>query len=339
MHKDPRIQVFTRLGERLKTIRPDIRDTLFQRAANENSWFTARAFEMAIEGIIRMLNEEKLISFLSRYDFKCTTSPRKIGLVLAGNIPAVGFHDILITLLSGNTAVVKLSSKDKVLLRYIFEEINLIDPDTAQRIQETEKLDLRNIDGVIATGSDNTTRYFSYYFKNVPHVIRGNRTSVAIIDGFESQQTIASLGEDIFTYFGLGCRNVSKIYVPEGYDLTKFLDAMEAYNYVSNHHKYVNNYDYNKSIFLINGVKHLDNGFLLLKEDEGLVSPLSVIFYEYYKDQEELNHKIHHIEDKLQCIVGTKHQPLANVKIGYSQFPEIHNFADGVDTMSFLLKL
>jgi hypothetical protein len=180
---------------------------------------------------------------------------------------------------------------------------------------------------VIATGSDNTARYFEYYFRTKPHIIRKNRSSIAVLTGNETDDQLIALGKDVFSYFGLGCRNVSKLVVPEGYDFTRPLRLWEVYHDVSNHHKYVNNYDYNKSILLINGTHHFDNGFALLTPNEALVSPISVLYYATSADL---------ASDKIQCIVGSG----ANyIPFGTTQEPTLTDYADNVDTLKFLTGL
>jgi len=261
--------------------------------------------------------------------------------VLAGNIPLVGFHDVLCVLISGNFALIKASSQDARLITQVLKRLTAIESAFEQRFAFTERL--KDFDAVIATGSNNTSRYFEYYFGKVPHIIRKNRNSVAVLTGRETTEQLHALGRDIFDYFGLGCRNVSKLFVPEGYDFVPFFEAIEPYKNIINHHKYNNNYDYNKSIYLVNRDKHLDNGFLLVKEDERMVSPLAVLFFEYYDDLQSLDERLNHEKENIQCIVTAA--PLASgawgttVNFGRSQQPSLWDYADGVDTMDFLTKL
>lgn len=273
--------------------------------------------------------------WVSQYDLS-VVSPKNIGLVMAGNIPLVGFHDMLATLLSGHRLVAKPSSQDVYLIGYMIEHLIAIEPGFKDIIvlQET----LKKVDAVIATGSDNTARYFEYYFRNIPHVIRKNRSSCAIMTGNETNEDLEALGVDVFSFFGLGCRNVSKLFIPAGYDITSLFQSWKKYEAVINHHKYANNYDYNKSILLVNRTPFYDNGFALVTESHDLVSPISVLFYESYEQQSDLNRMIGGAQSKIQCVVGTNGS-LTTVPFGKAQFPELDDYADGVDTMEFLAKL
>ena len=253
---------------------------------------------------------------------------------MAGNIPLVGFHDFLCVLLSGNNVLAKLSSNDKVLLPYLSNYLIQQEPSLAARIAFTEGK-MEGFDAVIATGSNNTSRYFEYYFGKKPNIIRKNRNSIAILTGKESTEELTALGEDIFRYYGLGCRNVSKIYVPKGYDFEPFFNAIFSYKDIVDQHKYANNYDYNKAVYLMSNFKILDNGFLILKEDDGQASPISVLFYAYYDAEETLEQELNAQEEQIQCIVSKK----GGIGFGETQKPKLHDYADGVDTMEFLLKL
>lgn len=256
--------------------------------------------------------------------------------MLAGNIPLVGFHDLLSVLISGHHVQLKLSSKDSKLIQYLIKHLIWLEP-AFEKIIKIKENKLENFDAVIATGSDNSARYFEYYFGKYPNIIRKNRSSCVILNGNESEEEMEALGEDIFSYFGLGCRNVSKAFVPKGYDLAKILSRWESYKEIIHHHKYCNNYDYQKSILLVNLIPFLDNGFILLQENEKLVSPISVLFYEYYTDQEDLEIKLNINKEKIQCIVGSN--SLATVPFGGAQYPEVWDYADNVDTLTFLEKL
>ena len=253
---------------------------------------------------------------------------------MAGNIPLVGFHDFLSVLLIGDHFVGKLSSNDNILLPFLAEELINIQPEFSNRIEFTKDR-LPQFDKVIATGSNNTARYFEYYFKDKPHIIRKNRNSVAVLQGNETNEQLKALGEDIFQYFGLGCRNVSKLFVPKGYNFDVFFEAMYAYRDVINHHKYANNYDYNKAVYLMSSVKLLDNAFLLLKEDLNFSSPIGTLFYEFYSDEVQLQNRVKQEEENIQCIVGT--HKFSEVDFGKAQHPELTEYADGVDTIKFLI--
>lgn len=302
---------------------------------NENAWFTEDNVRLALENISKVfLNKQILEEFIAKHGIIVNNSPKKIGLVLAGNIPAVGFHDLLCVLLSGNIALLKLSSGDSVLMKFLINKLIELNPDFREIIRIVERLN--DADALITTGSDNTAKHFEYYFAKKPNIIRKNRSSVAIFRGDETRTDLGNLGNDIFQYFGLGCRNVSKFYVPQGYTFDKFYEAIEYWNTICLHHKYNNNYDYNKSIYLVNGVKHLDNGFLLLKEDKALVSPISVCFWETYNNEAHLKELIKNQAEKIQCIVSKNGFFENSYSFGDAQMPNLEDFADGIDTMKFL---
>lgn len=306
-------------------------------APNHNAWFTVAEVRRSLASFQEMLNLPALEKWFEQ--IKVSQHPKKAGLILAGNIPLVGFHDILSVLATGNIAIIKLSSADSQLLPALLKQLIEFEPLLADRIIYAERL--KDFDAIIATGSNNTSRYFDYYFGKVPNIIRKNRNSVAVLDGKESIAEIGQLGHDIFDYFGLGCRNVSKIYVPEGYEIKNFFEPLEQYQDIINHFKYNNNYDYNKSIYLVNTVQHFDNGFLLLKEDEGLSSPLAVLYFEHYKNLDELNEKLKGMQDNIQCVVTNTALKLDvdSVTFGQSQHPQLWDYADNVNTINFLNKL
>ncbi len=331
MFLEQRTNALVQLGERLKSLTEDQLVDLCNRAGNENAWFTPRSVRKAVEGTTRYLNAEALGNWLSKYELE-EKAFKNIGVVAAGNIPLVGFHDIMCVLLSGHRLHLKMSSDDQVLMKYVVDLLIDIDPEMADRITFVDRLN--NADAFVATGSDNTARYFKYYFKDKPNIIRANRTSVAVLHGDESKEQLSSLGDDIFEYYGLGCRNVSKVFVPEGYEFQKLLDALQGYEWVGDHHKYRNNYDYNKSVYLVNREPHLDTGFLLLRQSEQLVSPISVLYYENFKDQAHLDSLLESHNSKIQCVVRQGH-----ISFGQAQSPEVWDYADGVDTMKFLLDL
>ncbi|RYE31683.1 MAG: acyl-CoA reductase [Sphingobacteriaceae bacterium] len=300
-----------------------------------NAWFTPESVLQAVQAIGKMLNYNDLERWLPASSNAVFTG-KKIGLVLAGNIPLVGFHDVLCTLVSGHFAMIKASANDSRLISYILKQLVLLEPEFANRYEFTERL--AGFDAVMATGSNNTSRYFEYYFGKVPNIIRKNRNSLAVLFGEESEADLQKLGHDIFDYFGLGCRSVSKVLVPQGYDFGKLFRAIEVFQPIINHHKYNNNYDYNKSIYLVNQYPHLDNGFLLLKQDEKIASPLAVLFYDSYADLDEVNLKLNQHQEAIQCVVSNL-QLTANVQVvgfGESQHPKLWDYADGVNTLVFL---
>ena len=331
-----RKKAFKSLGEYLLSDDERLHQ-LINSAHFYNGWFTQSETLRAVKAWGRSLNENDLNVWLG--DIEGEGSGKTIGLVLAGNVPMVGFHDIITVLASGNIAMIKLSSQDKMLIPHILTKLIEFEPLFSSKIKLVERLEA--FDAVIATGSNNTSRYFEYYFGKVPNIIRKNRNSVAVLDGQESENDLQKLGKDIFNYFGLGCRNVSKLFVPEGYNFEKFFKAIESFKPVIDNHKYSNNYDYNKSIFLVNRNKHLDNGFLLLKQDAGLASPLAVVFYEEYDSLAELSKSLNSMTQNIQVIVSNTDLDVDNpvVNFGESQEPRLWDYADGVNTLEFLRKL
>jgi len=330
-----RISAFIRLGNRLSELEGDEKQALFQQAQNQNAWFTPQSLEQALKGIQVLLDANALEKWVSNYSFSELDQPQQIGLMLAGNIPGVGFHDILAVLIAGHSACIKLSSQDSALPLWLLTQLKTIEPRFSDRIFIEELL--KNKQAYIATGSDNSARYFNYYFGKYPHLIRSNRTSVAILQGDESTADLQALGHDIFDYFGLGCRNVSKVFVKNQEQLTQLLDALQSFEWVANHHKYFNNYEYNKSIYLVNRTTHLDNGFLLIKESADLVSPIGVLFYEIYEDEFELQSKLSALTSQIQCVVGSSSLGFPGIiPFGQTQCPAPWDYADGVDTLQFL---
>lgn len=312
-------------------------EEIIEKSFFENPWFTIQNIHYAIKEWAECLSHKNLEIWLSAYKNMFRADPPKvIGVVIAGNIPLVGFHDFLCVILSGNKYLGKLSSSDKYLLPTLAKLLVKLVPNCDHLISFTENK-LENFDAIIATGSNNSARYFEYYFGKYPHIIRKNRNGVAVVSGTE--ESLKDLGADIFSYFGLGCRNVSKIYVPKGFDFKPFLKSMDIYEELQNHHKYNNNYDYNKSILLINCIAHYDAGFLLVKEDAQISSPISVLHYEYYTDIENLNKQLSNEKELIQCIVSEVDGIENSVKFGESQKPKLWDYADGIDTMEFLIKL
>ncbi|CAM2891811.1 acyl-CoA reductase [Flavobacterium frigoris] len=307
---------------------------LIKLSQSHNGWYTPEHVYFSIQSWATALTEENLNQWLSDYTID-TTKSKNIALILAGNIPLVGFHDFLSVLISGNTVLVKTSSNDQHLLPFLAKYIIAIEPKFADKITFVEGK-LENFDAVIATGSNNTARYFEYYFKDKPSIIRKSRNSVAVLSGKETKVQLIALGEDIFRYFGLGCRNVSKLFVPKGYSFNAFFEAIFEYQDVIHYEKYANNYDYNKAVFLMSNFKLLDNGFLTLKEDKSHASPISSVFYEYYEDVTELQTRLESESEQIQCIVSDN-LILNSIDFGQTQHPQLWNYADNVDTISFLL--
>jgi len=333
------IITFSKLGDFIiQNLDTDAMKPLFSATRNENGWFTEDNVKLAVENIAKIfLNEIALEKFAQKYELNENFNPKKIGIVMAGNIPAVGFHDLLCVVLSGNIALLKLSSGDTASMMFLINKLYEFDHQLKNTIIIAQRLN--DADALIATGSDNTAKHFEYYFATKPRIIRRNRTSVAVLNGNESRAELANLGNDIFQYFGLGCRNVSKLYVPVGYAFDKFYESIEYWSTIQLHHKYNNNYDYNKSIYLVNRIPHLDNGFLLLKEDDALVSPISVCFYETYENDAHLEQLLSESAEKIQCTVSSDARFQNSFRFGEAQVPKLEDFADGIDTMEFLMKL
>ena len=332
MNIQERITLFTQLGQYFSSLKEDELSDLAYRAGNENSWFTEKNVINAIKGISYFLDNEILENWISKYSV--SNKSLTIGIIMAGNIPMVGFHDLLCVFMSGHRAMIKTSSQDSFLIKHILVKLNEIDPRSSDQFLLVDQL--KGMDAIIATGSDNTSRYFEYYFSKYPHIIRKNRTSVAILTGDETETELSELGSDIFLYYGLGCRNVSKVFVPKGYDFTPLLDGLKGFEDVIHHHKYRNNYDYNKSIYLVNKEPFLDTEFLLVRESEDMVSPISVLFYQEYDSNDDLTEILKNQSEKIQCVVGNDAGMIA---FGQAQQPEVTDYADGVDTMAFLTGL
>jgi len=335
------IEAFVKLGQTFSDFvkHPEgiehegLKQVLLQ-SERKNAWFTQKQLHQAIQEWGLLLTEEALKQWVTPYGFKETKTPKTVAIVMAGNIPLVGFHDFLCVLLSGNKVLAKLSSNDNVLLPYVGNCLCEFYPELRNHIAFTEER-LAGFDAVIATGSNNTSRYFEHYFGKYPNIIRRNRNSIALLTGKESPEDLKALGEDVFRYFGLGCRNVSKVFVPEGYDFDLFFKAMFEYQANIHHHKYANNYDYNKAVYLMSDIALLDNGFLLLKEDTSHASPISVLFYEFYAEKENLEQLLIKNKDALQCVVTNLEIPEA-ISFGQTQRPTLSDYADDVDTLAFL---
>ena len=334
MNLQARIQAFTHLGEYLKTeIHQESVEKLYS-AEVLNPWFTKENIDKALNAWHEQLKVDMFSAWLSPYKLKEVASPKKVLIIMAGNIPLVGFHDFLTVLISGHKVVIKMSSTDNVILRLLIDKLISIAPEFKERISFIEEVKNRKFDAVIATGSDNSAEYFEYYFKGAKKIIRKNRRSVAVLDGSESAMELQGLANDVFAYFGLGCRNVSKLFLPKGFDLDNLFKAFYPYSDVVNHKKYGNNYDYNKAIFLMGSNDLIENGFLLMKEDKSLLSPVAMLYYEFYNDMHTVEQFVEENAEQLQCVVSKK-----DIAFGNTQKPNLWDYADGVDTVEFLREL
>ncbi len=345
-----RVSAFAKLGEILTN--PDLESfrsfvseigqlrELLVNSQNYNPWFTTENVKSALWAIGQSLSRKKLEKWINIYKVEKFEKHKRrtVAVVMAGNIPLVGFQDFVSVLISGNNILIKLSTDDNKLLPLLYKMLIKIEPEFKSRINFTDGK-LENFDAIIATGSNNTSRYFEYYFEKYPHIIRKNRNSVAVLNGRETNEDLHNLGLDIFRYYGLGCRNVSKIYVPKNFVVDRFYESINDFVDVINHSKYKNNYEYNKAIYLVNRTPHFDNGFLILKEDEGLSSPISVLYYEKYEDFRYVNQTIETLKDKIQCVVSADEKIANRIAPGTTQNPELWEYADGVDTIKFLLSI
>ncbi len=305
--------------------------TTINRQFHLNGWFTKESVQFSLRSHSEMLLQSELEQFVANYSF--TTTPKKVAVIMAGNLPLVGFHDFLCVLLSGHTLIAKLSSDDQTLLPELISILNKIDARFSERIMLSNGL-VKDMNAVIATGSDNSLKYFEEYFGKKPHIFRRNRTSVAVLDGTETKEEIEELGKDVFYYFGLGCRNVSHVLLPKDFDISRFFEGIFSYSEIINHHKYVNNYDYNRAVYLISQIPLYENGFILLKETTDLHSSLAMLHYHYYSTTSEIESYLNEHKENIQVVVGKNYTPF-----GKAQTPKIDDFADNVDTMQFLSAL
>jgi hypothetical protein len=332
MNLQQRIVLLSRLGEYILQDN-DNWQIAKQKANLQNSWFTPGFIDLATRTIAReFLQQEKLTAWARQYEIPAeNTAPKNVGIIMAGNIPLVGFHDFLCVFITGHRQTIKPSSKDDVLIKHLVQQLHEWDEATRPLIAFSEML--KNCDAYIATGSNNSARYFEYYFSKYPHIIRRNRTSVAILTGNETADELDKLADDVYQYFGLGCRNVTKLYVPEQYDFIPLLDAFKKYDHLIDLHKYKNNYDYILAVLILNKQFYMTNQSILLNENKELFSPISQLNFEYYKKDEQPETALSTNAD-VQCIVGKNHIPF-----GQAQHPSLTDYADGVDVMKFLLEL
>jgi hypothetical protein len=333
-----RISAFITLGQNwLSTIQNNTPEwqELCRMARVHNAWFEKENIQHQFTNLAYLLTQENLTEFTTNYTFD--TEPKNVGIIAAGNIPIVAFHDLMCVLLAGHNVLLKLSSDDQLLMRYVVHQLQTIEPQF--NITVTERLN--TIDAVIATGSNNSARYFDYYFGKYPHIIRKNRNSVAVLTGNETNEELTALATDICAYFGLGCRNVSKVYLPKGYDLDNLFNVLFPYQQMVNNQKYGNNYDYNRALLMMKQVPFLENGFMVLKEDAVIATPVAILNYEYYTDITALETQLAQHKHDLQCIVaqaGVLHST-PTLAFGTTQQPNLTDYADDVDTLSFLSKL
>ncbi len=355
--RHPFISTFARLGEFIAQFPNDVRSdspelvelnekhfiefaSIIETEHIYNPWFTKEYILEALRGISQMVKEEVLFRWLEMYEPPGFPAEKQktVGLILAGNIPLVGFHDLLCVLAAGFKVLAKPSSKDDRLVKKVTELLLDIDPDLGSRIEFADEK-LFGMDAIIATGSNNSARYFEYYFRDIPHIIRKNRNGVAVLTGQESEKELAGIGKDIFTYFGMGCRNVTKLYIPREYDLKILLGVLDRYHPLYQHNKYANNVDYYRTMYLMNQASLLDNEVLLLKEDSAIASPVGVVFYERYSEISWVEDLLASRKEEIQCVVSVHPEIEGAIPPGSTQEPMPWDYADGVDTIRFLNEL
>lgn len=327
------ISAFCHLSSKLNQNNQDLNDAINQTYTN-NNWLTPNNYWKSINHWKDSLTLNTIQEFIS--DYPTVSNPQTVGIIMAGNIPMVGFHDLLCVLLMGHKAQVKLSSDDPYVINYFIRVLISFNPKLKNRISISEKL--KYIDAVIATGSNNSFRYFESYFKHLPRLLRKNRKSIAILDGSETDGDLKLLAKDILTYFGLGCRNVSQVFIPYGQSIKNVLDAMMDYSDLINHNKYANNYTYHKALLLMNNEQHLDTGFLLPKKRQDLLAPLACIHYDFYESIGEVETFILQNKEEIQCIVGN-YSSTKVIPFGKAQYPDLKDFADNKNTLQFLSTL
>ncbi len=338
MNLKDRVEVLAKLGDHLESNSPELQAQVAQ-AQVQNPWFTKENIYTAIQAICNnFLKKHLLENWLQKYDLPQPNVPLSVGLVLAGNIPLVGFYDLLCVFLAGHKSKIKLSEKDKILIPYLTRKMTETDPGCAAYFEIVDKLD--NFDAVIATGSNNSSRYFEAYFGKYPNIIRKNRNAVAVLKGDEPTDRLLALGTDVFQYFGLGCRNVSKLYIPPEFNFDPLLEALHEFREIVLHNKYKNNFDYNYSLNLLNKIPMQATGCIILTENPSIQSRIAELHFEYYSDVADLTEKITAKTDEIQCVVSdAKFEEFTTIPFGKAQTPGLDDHADGIDVMDFLASL
>ena len=339
MNKETRYEALHYCGELLGGALHNSADEFpgFKEIGYENPWFTPSNLKYCFNYWHKTLQPNNIRNWLDNYNLPENKQDKTLGLVFAGNIPLVGLHDFLSSIACGFKTQIKLSSKDQMLPRWLISSMQKKFPELKDRIVFTN-MQLHDFDAVIATGSNNTSRYFEYYFEKHPHIIRKNRHSIAILDGKENDDTLEKLADDIFLYFGLGCRSISKIFIPSDYDISKLSNAFSKYQDLINHHKYVNNYDYHKAVFMMSKIQFEDNGVIMFREENSLHSPLAVLHYERYSNIDKVKQWVKDNHSDLQCVVSNENEP-THIRFGLTQNPRINEYADNIDTIDFLTQV
>lgn len=338
MKREERIEALVQLGQYIAAYGEHLQAYVARTEFN-NKWFTKDNQKQSLLAIAsQFLDKDKLEEWVSSYDIPVENEAKTVGLILAGNIPLVGFHDVLTVFISGNKSLIKLSDKDRFLLPHLLDKLKEFAPAAEAYFEVTERMS--NLDAVIATGSNNSARYFEAYFGKYPNIIRKNRHAVAVLDGKETEEELRALGHDIFSYFGLGCRNVSKLYLPKGYDFNLLMETLHEFNYLIHNSKYKNNFDYNIALFQLNRVPLVNNGSIILVENEAMTSRIATMHYEFYEDVNEVEKALLTRTDKLQLVASNLDLTGLNVKkFGEAQQPSLSDYADGIDSLEFLTKL
>ncbi len=338
MNLNERIEVLVGLGDYLVQNDEQLQ-ALVTKTYHHNLWFTKENTYKAIKAITdNFLQKELLQSWLTQYEISTNSAIKTVGLILAGNIPLVGFYDIICVFLAGHKSKIKLSEKDKILIPHLLKVMEKLHPGVTKYFEIVERL--KDFDAVIATGSNNSARYFESYFGKYPNIIRKNRNAVAILNGSETKKQLEALGIDVFQYFGLGCRNVSKLYVPVSYDFKPLLEAFHEFREIVLNDKYKNNFDYGYTLLILNKIRYEANGCILMTEQSSLQSRIAQLHYEYYTNLDDLKEKIHSKMEEIQCVVSEKNIPeFKTIPFGKAQKPGLNDYADGVDVMDFLIKL
>jgi hypothetical protein len=336
MNYSQRVEVLTYLGDIFRQV--DQNHPVLFKAHAANAWFTIPNQLNAIKQWAEVLEIQQIQNWLKQYDLPIESCNKTVAIIMAGNIPLVGLHDLICALASGLNVLVKPSSDDTVLIEWVVESLKQKFAELNSTIQIVKDRKLEGFDAVIATGSNNSFRYFEYYFKDKPCLLRKNRNSIAVLAGDETEAELDLLADDILSYFGMGCRNVSKVLIPEGFDIKLLIQKLEKYNEYIHHHKFANNYTYHKAIFLMNLNEHLDAGFLIIKQDSKIAAPIGVLFYDFYQNIDEVKTILSEMKDNLQCIVS-KLELRGSIPYGTSQKPSLETYADGEDTLLFLSKL
>jgi hypothetical protein len=336
MNRSNWVDDFINLGENLTRFLEKPDENLLIKISEVNPWFIRSYVLNALTGILKYLHPGNINNWLSNYNIK-RIKVKNIGIIMAGNVPLAGFHDLLCVLITGNNAIIRPSHSDTLLIELIITELQNINPFMRNRI--ILRTDLSGVDAIIATGSDNSARYFKYYFNSIPKLIRANRSSCCIIDGLETLDEVTALSDDVFLYFGLGCRNVTKIYLPVKSGLHSLIKGFSKYSWITEHKKYLNNYMHNRSLASLRFQSFTDSGYFLFVENNSIVSPVGMIYYETYSDHNDLKIKLAAHQNKIQCIVCHSEILPQSVRFGEAQFPHLWDYSDGIDTLDFLNNL